>query len=232
MFFYIKLTERACEDPQEARAFAAIREKSLLWLREMMQFPGTGFRYAFRNKLNNTAHYFVEVKNNHALHELIDPDPIISYCYIDIEPLLTAQEMVDSLQLYLKEQMITEEDHFELTFPVRQLSNDLTYFLARKVVMPFSPLLTVEEQNKIHYNTLLAQTAHLDEREIIDYNPACKPVGLLVMQAENEQEVLEHVKNCEVFVDTRVHIEELLTVENALLHNQQIIEYYKVGCLK
>ena len=52
------------------------------------------------------------------------------------------------------------------------------------------------------------------------------------MRAESEEEVREHVRNCQVFVDTTVHIERLLTVSQAQAENALFLSEILVGAFK
>jgi muconolactone delta-isomerase len=232
MFYYVHLTERPCGDPQEERAMAGIRAQSITWLQ--LQYQQGKFEYVFKDSRNTNTYIFLNAQSHSELNELLDQDPLISYCYVEIEPLLTTFEMVDTLTRYLG----TEEDYFtaqeleELKFHREAIDPDSTYFMARKVVKPFSPLLDKETQDRIHLNTLRSQKAHTDAREVADYNPVGKPVGILIMQAKTQEEVEEHVRACEVFVDTTVEYVRLLTLNKALDVNQTIVEKYSVGCFK
>lgn len=238
MHFYVKITERTCTDPQEARSMAKIRQKSLEWLQ--IQYSQKRFSYIFRDANSEVTHIFLNASNHVELHNLIDPDPLISYSKVEIEPLLTTVEMVKCLQGYLKENssafseipVVTNKDFDEISFPVKEIETHGTYFLARKTVLPFNPLLTLDEQNCIHFNTLLAQKAHFDPREIADYNPVGKPVGLLIMKAQDINEVQAHVKECEVYVDSSVEYFELLTLEQASQKNLSIVESFNVGSFR
>ena len=232
MLYYIHLTERQCGDPQEVRAMAAIRNQSIYWLQD--QYQQGKFEYVFRDSSNTNTYIFLNAQSHTGLNELLDQDPLISYCHIEIEPLLTTFEMVDTLRRYLgaSENYFTSQELEELKFHHKAIDPDSTYFMARKVVKPFSPLLDKETQDRIHLNTLRSQKAHTDEREIADYNPVGKPVGILIMQAKTQEEVEEHVRDCEVFIDTTVEYIQLLTLNQAIDANQTVIERYSVGCFK
>jgi hypothetical protein len=78
----------------------------------------------------------------------------------------------------------------------------------------------------------MRQRVHADSREICDYNPVGKPVGLLVMEAASAHEVSEHVSGCEVYVDTKVTIERLLTPTQALAEAETEYDRYCVGVFR
>lgn len=232
MFYYVRLSERVCRDPQEMRAMAVIRDLSIDWLQT--QEKDNKFEYVFRNFDNTETYIFLNFESHNELNELLDQDPLISYSTLQIEPLVTTLEMVKTLKNYLEvnEDFFSPEDIEELKFHRRTIEPESTYFMARKVVAPFSPLLGQEIQDKIHLNTLRSQKAHADSREIADYNPVGKPVGILVMQATTLKEVEEHVMGCEVFVDTTVEYTQLLTLNQAKITNQRTIAKYNVGCFQ
>ncbi len=232
MFYCVRLSERVCRDPQEMRAMAAIRDRSIDWLQT--QEKNNKFEYVFRNFDNTQTYIFLNSESHNELNELLDQDPLISYSTLEIEPLVTTLEMVKTLKNYLdvNEKFFSPEELEELEFHRQVIEPDSTYFMARKVVAPFSPLLGQEIQDKIHLNTLRSQKAHADSREIADYNPVGKPVGILVMQAMTLEEVEEHVKGCEVFVDTTVDYTQLLTLNQAKVSNQKTIAKYNVGCFQ
>lgn len=232
MFYYVRLSERVCLDPQEMRAMAAIRDRSIDWLQTQEKI--NKFEYVFRNFDNTETYIFLSSESHNELNELLDQDPLISYSTVEIEPLVTTLEMVKTLKNYLEvnENFFSPEELEELEFHRQVIEPESTYFMARKVVAPFSPLLKQEIQDKIHLNTLRSQKAHADSREIADYNPVGKPVGILVMQAMTLEEVEEHVKGCEVFVDTTVDYTQLLTLNQAKVSNQKTIAKYNVGCFQ
>lgn len=232
MFYYVRLSERECRDPQEMRAMATIRERSIEWLQT--QEMNDKFEYVFRDVDNTQTHIFLNSESHNDLNELLDQDPLISYSTVEIEPLVTTLEMVKTLKSYLEvnEDFFSAGDLEELQFHRQAIDSNSTYYMARKVVCPFSPLLKQEIQDKIHLNTLRSQKAHADSREIADYNPVGKPVGILVMQATSLKEIEDHVKSCEVFVDTIVDYTQLLTLNQAMLSNQKIITKYNVGCFQ
>lgn len=227
MLYYAKYIERESIDPQEARAMAIIREASLNWLASVED--DLRLQYVFRGHDNRSTHYFIDADSHVSLHEVLDRDPLSMHCRIEFEPLLTTLAMATALEAYLGSEVLSAEDHRELEFPRRKISADGKYFLAIKTVAPFSPLLNQISQDTIHYNTLISQTAHKDDREIADFNPVAKPVGILIMRAESEEEVREHVRNCQVFVDTTVHIERLLTVSQAQVENALFLSEMLVG---
>jgi muconolactone delta-isomerase len=228
VLYYAKLTERTCVDAQEARQMALIRRKSLSWLKEQMEKEN--FDFAFRSEDNDVTHIFLDAPDHVSLHDLLDPDPLISYCYVDIEPLLKPVESAKALEIYLSIRVLSNIDWNELAFENRSsVEPDGVYYLARKTIKPFSPLLSLADQDRIHKNTLISQTAHADMREIVDYNPVGKPVGILVMKANSAEEVYDHVSNCEVYVDSNVEITRLLTLDQATISNEGILSKYLIG---
>lgn len=227
MLYYAKYFEKTSGDPQEARAMAVIRDASLNWLTQVQTDPR--IQYVFRGQDNRSTHYFLNADSHESLHELLDQDPLSMHSQIEFDPLLTTLEMATALEAYLNSNVLSGEDRKELEFPKKEILPDGKYFLAIKVVAPFSALLSQAAQDTIHYNTLISQTAHKDDREIADFNPVAKPIGILIMRAKSEAEVLEHVENCQVFVDTTVHIQQLLTIRQALTQNGALLERFMVG---
>jgi len=200
---------------------AVIRSRSIKYLDEVLH---TGrLLYAFRSVSNFETHLFLDATSARDMHELLDGDPLISHCSLVIEPLLTGTEMAGALQDYLREEILRAEDWVGLEFTRTPLDPDGTYFLARKVVRPFSPLLSIEDQNRIHRNTLISQRAHTDSREVADFNPVGKAVGILIMRAESEEEVRSHVSGCEVYVDSAVTIDRVLTLKQAQESNMALL---------
>src|SRR5256885_8056161 len=191
MFYYVHLSERQCNDPQEMRAMANIRAQSIDWLQRQQE--QSRFEYAFRDIKNTHTYIFLNSESHSKLNRLLDQDPLISYSYVEIEPILTTLEMVETLKDYLEvdADYFTSQELEELKFHRRAIDPNSTYFMARKIVAPFNPLLDKGTQDKIHLNTLRSQKAHADQREIADYNPVGKPVGILVMQASTLEEVDE-----------------------------------------
>lgn len=233
--FFVTLVERESLDPQEARAMVGIRAKSLSWLAAGVD--SGRLRYAFRDELNTTSYLVVEASSHTQLHRLLDPDPLISHCMVSVEPVLRTVDMVRELVDYLD----TEQDRSQLTgedweelegHGTKAIDDDALYYLAVKKVRPFSPLLPLKQQDEIHRNTLIAQSAHLDERELLDLNPVGKPIGILVMQAASRDEVEAHVASCEVYVDTIVSYTRLLTIKQAINHNEVEGSKYFVGCIR
>jgi hypothetical protein len=227
MLFYVRLIERECRDPQECRAMARIRQRSIAWLLHMER--DSRFLYAFRDVDNLVTHLFLDAATSIELHLLIDPDPLMSHCTVEIEPLLTGTEMAGALEGYLGAKILRPDDWKGLEFVRRPIDPDDSYYLARKVVEPFSPLLDVEDQNRIHRNTLISQRAHIDTREVADFNPVGKPVGILIMTATSEDEVRAHVCECEVYVDSAVSIQRLFTLQQADSANERILRQYLRG---
>ncbi|MGD9560929.1 MAG: hypothetical protein AB7F88_00120 [Pyrinomonadaceae bacterium] len=227
MLYYAKYIERTANDPQEERAMAVIREASLNWLSEVQADPR--IQYVFRGQDNRSTHYFLQAHSHAQLHDLLDRDPLSMHCRIEFEPLLTTLEMAEALEDYLDDRVLSPEDRHQLEFPKKEISADETYFLAIKIVAPFSPLLSQAVQDTIHFNTLISQTAHTDDREIADYNPVAKPIGILIMKAGSEAEVLEHVQGCQVYIDTTVEIQRLLTVSQAIADNNARLERFMCG---
>ncbi|MEO8649846.1 MAG: hypothetical protein ABI539_11835 [Acidobacteriota bacterium] len=227
MLYYAKYIERSANDPQENRAMAVIREASLNWLSEVKGDPR--IQYVFRGQDNRSTHYFLQADSHGQLHDLLDRDPLSMHCRIEFDPLLTTLEMADALEVYLDDRVLSTEDRRQLDFPKKEIYDDETYFLAMKVVVPFSPLLRQTVQDTIHFNTLISQTAHTDDREIADFNPVAKPIGILIMKAESEAEVLAHVQSCQVYVDTTVEIQRLLTIPQAINDNNALLERLMCG---
>jgi len=228
MLHYIHLTERKCNDPQEVRAMAHLRKKSLEWLSK--QYAIGKFLYVFKSADNYNTHLFVECGNHFELHQLLDANPIISYCHIKIEPLISPIESATSLEKYLGKDILTSKELSDLEFDHRIFDENAKYILVHKEVMPFSPLLSLEIQDKIHYNTLVSQKAHGDDRELVDYNPVARSVGILIIKANTLQEAIDHVADCEVYIDTTVNCTELMSLQQALIHNELIINNFNVGC--
>lgn len=217
--FYVTVIERACRDPQEARAMSRLRRASLNWIKQSLS-QGE-ITYAFRDEQRRTSHFFIRSQRHSNLYRLLDADPLISYSDVRVEPVIESSDLVD----ILSDQLGDDDLRFpgwkmdEIRFRPKQLDPHGCYWLAIKTVAPFSPLLSEAEQRQIHANTLVSQRAHSDPREILDVNPVGRPIGILVMEANCRQSVLDHVSGCEVFIDTNVEICALMTVEQAIAAN-------------
>lgn len=229
MLYYLHSVEREPSDPQEERALLGLQLRSISWLEVAADDPR--IRFAFRGERNASTHLFLDATSHLDLHELVDADPLASYSTVALEPVLTPVEMAQALERYLGHQVLAPTDWKELSAlsSGRALDPTETLFLARKLVRPFSPLLSQHDQDIIHHNTLISQKAHMDPREVADFNPVGKPVGILIMRAGSVEEVLAHVSDCEVFVDSQVTIERLLTLPQARQNAEEKLERLSVG---
>ncbi len=211
---------------------ARLRVSGLDWL--AAQEAAGVLQLAFRDASNSCSYLLVEAVDHVALHRALDPDPLISYSEVRIEPVLRTGDMVRELTTYLGSGAPTlkDEDWRALDSHGGRVDPAGSYFLAVKEVRPFSPLLPVAEQEQIHANTLVSQRAHSDGREILDVNPVGRAVGILIMAAADEREVQEHVHQCEVFVDTTVTYTRLLTITQARESNAAILVRMLPGCMR
>lgn len=171
--------------------------------------------YAFHLRDRPCGLHLAFAQSNQDLDLLIKRDPLFPFSQIDVTPLIDTEWLIKEAQDYLGEEIISDSRAATLVHPQQQASEERTYYFVWKEVRPFSPLLSEEVQDDIYRRTVRSQDAHENRRlEFADHNPVGRQVGILIgcgLQAE----VMDHVKNCEVFPDTVVTCEPLLTLRAA-----------------
>ena len=187
--FYVKSIERESRDPQEERAMALLRKKSIDWSDAECDLT---LLYAFRSERDFTGHIFLECESHQRLQQILFSDPLALHCTLDVMPLLTSFDAMQDLQQFRQREILTPDDFDKLRFHKQEIDQDESHYLIVKggsaggvgTGFGFSPLLPIEDQNRIHDNTLSSQRAHFDAREVADFNPVGMPVGILIMKAE------------------------------------------------
>jgi len=152
---------------------------------------------------------------NTELDALIKNDPLFPYCQVSVTPVIDTEWLIREAQAYLKEEIIPVERAAELVHPLTPASEDRNYFLVTKEVRPFSPLLPESIQDEIFRKTVRSQNAHENhDLEFADHNPVGQQIGILI-GCGTEDEVMHHVRHCEIYPDTVVTCEPLLTLGHA-----------------
>jgi hypothetical protein len=209
MRFFTRITERECRDTQELAAMLRHRLNGIAYKAQLLREGDLA--YAFFTQPANEAILMYEVDSVDRLDLLIKRDPQFAYAHVETMPTIQTEALLREAQDYLGENIIPEEELPEYNHARKQIEDDATYYLAWKEVPPFSPLLSIEEQNDVHRRTIQAQMIHFQEIEFADDNPAGRPVGILIAQAGLD-EVRRHVETCEVYPDTIVRYTHLLTL--------------------
>jgi hypothetical protein len=213
MRFFVRMTERNVNDPQELAAMLLHRLASINYQYSLMREEGP-LAYAFRNRAGTLAVLMYETDTLEKLDFFLKRDPGWQYAETDVMPVVSTEALVREAQDYLGETIIGESELGEFRYERRKPDSKQEYWLAYKQVKPFSPLLSLDAQNDVHRRTVIAQKAHLESLEFADDNPVGKAVGILVAEAAFD-DVKQHVESCEVYPDTQVIYTELLPLERA-----------------
>lgn len=215
MRFWIEATERDTRDPQELAAMLRHRIDSIDYQKDLME--QRKLRYSYKSIDGHQTYMSAEFDNVEDLDRQIKNDPLFPYAIFETKPLIPVGHLVNEIQEYLKEEIMSEDEILDLAEPerppVRQPGEKL--FFVRKVVSPFSPLLEDEVQRDIHRRTVLSQQYHWAIVELHDENPAGQPIGLLIAKAQQMEDVQKHVADCEVYPDTEAAISELHSLDEA-----------------
>ncbi len=211
--YLIRMTERECRDAQEEAAMLRIRAAALDYRAQRLEQGELG--YAFHLRDRPCGLHLALAQTNQDLDLLIKRDPLFPYSQIDVLPLIDTKWLIKEAQDHLGEQIISDSRAATLVHPQQRASEEHTYYFVWKEVRPFSPLLSEAVQDDIYRRTVRSQDAHENRRlEFADHNPAGRQVGILI-GCGSQAEVMSHVKNCEVFPDTVVTCEPLLTLRAA-----------------
>jgi hypothetical protein len=225
MRFFVRMTERAVNDPQEFAAMLQHRLASIGYQYSLMHENGP-LAYAFRDKTGTLAVLMYETETLEKIDFYLKRDPGWQYSETDVMPVVSTEALVREAQDYLGETIISEGELGEFRYERRSPCSERQYWLAYKQVKPFSPLLSLEAQNDVHRRTVIAQKAHLESLEFADDNPVGKAVGILIAEAGFD-DVKRHVESCEVFPDTQVTYTELLPLERAW--DQAVRDTHRLG---
>jgi hypothetical protein len=212
MRFFTRYFERPVRDPQECAAMLFLRLQGLLY-RERQYLDGK-LAYAFCTDDLSTAVELWETGSTTELDLLVKRDPQFPYCRVEVMPTIGTDALVEEIQGYIGEVLFAPDQLPTLRMPRKPIEPDATYYLAWKEVLPFSPLLSQDEQDDVHRRTLTAQAAHFADLEFADDNPVGRPVGILIGKADLET-IRRHVESCDVFPDTIVSYQRLLTLKQS-----------------
>src|SRR5476649_432820 len=211
--YLIRITERRCQDPQEESAMLRIRAAALEYRAMRLEAQELGYSFCLRDRASSVQ--LAWAGSNQALDLLIKRDPLFPYSEIDVTPVIDTEWLIQEAQDYLGEEIISGARASQLVHPQQEAREDRSYFLVWKEVRPFSPLLAEAIQDDIYRRTVRSQDAHENNRlKFADHNPVGQQVGILI-GCGSEAEVMAHVRNCEVFPDTVVTCEALLTLSAA-----------------
>ncbi len=209
MRLFTKMVERLNLDAQERRHMIRHRLDSIEYKTKLLQ-EGIA-AYAFHSVDLATSFTMFDVGELELADLKIKRDPLFGHCHNTIVPCVSTEALVREAQDYLGEEIFSSDSLEGLNFPKKPIREDKEYWLAWKIVPPFSPLLTLEEQNDVHRRTVLAQEGHFDDMEFADDNPVGMPVGILISEASLES-TQKHIEDCDVFPDTVVEYTRLLTL--------------------
>lgn len=220
MLFFVEMAERSSSDPQER---AAMIRHRILSIRYQKQFLESGeLYYAFRTEEGSSAILMYEVDTLERLDWIIKRDPQFSYTNTTVTPVISSRALVVEAEDFIGESILTKEEIDDLDAPKKPIRDDAIYWLAYKVVRPYSPLLPIEDQRDIDRRTILAQKGHFENLEFADHNPVGRPIGILIAEGEFEN-VKSHVESCEVFPDTSVQYTKLKSLTSAeILANDEL----------
>lgn len=215
MRLFIEMIERETVDPQEKVAMLKHRLASCKYQLDLIK-EGK-LIYSFKSKEGNKTFMGVEVSSFEELDYLIKADPLFPYSYVNSLPVIPLKHLVEEIHNYIGEVIMSDEEVEKLEHPpTLKKQPGESYFFAKKVVKPFSPLLSEEEQKDIARRTVLAQAYHWTELEVYDENPVGQPVGLLIAKAKTAEEVISHVSECEVYPDTEMDVIPLDELEECI----------------
>jgi hypothetical protein len=211
--FYVSMKERTCVDTQELAAMLGHRLNALEYHQKLLGDGKASFAFGLGEDCDETIVLF-RVGSHDELDWLIKRDPHFPYTKTIVTPVITTEALVREAQDYLGEEIFAKDQIPQLNFPEKAINRDGEYWLAWKEVPPFSPLCSEETQNDVHRRTVLAQRGHFAELEFADYNPAGRPIGILVSEGPLDA-IRHHVETCEVFPDTVVTYTRLWTHKQA-----------------
>jgi muconolactone delta-isomerase len=214
MRFFVKLTERECRDTQERAAMLRHRLNAIRYQQRLMDDGKAHYVFYPRDKAEIYLLYMIETLEE--LDYLLKRDPYFGYTRADVIPVVNTEALVREAQDFLGVQHFSDADIESgvLDYGVKPVDPDGSYLLAIKEVQPFSPLLSEEAQNEIHYRTILAQEGHFSDIEFSDENPVGMQVGITLVQG-TVAEMKALVESCPVFPDTVVEYTELMTLKQA-----------------
>jgi hypothetical protein len=216
MRFFIEMEERKTHDPQELVAMLRHRVASCQYQLKLIE--DEKIIYSFKSRDGLKSFLGIESSSFSEVDRIIKLDPLFAYSTITTTPVIPLRDLVEEIQDYIGEVIMDPEECDKLSSPpTTEKKPNEKYFLARKIVKPFSPLLSEEEQKDVARRTVLAQAYHWSEMEVYDENPLGQPVGILIAKAQSAQEVVDHVSECEVYPDTEMEMIELCELQETII---------------
>ncbi|MDX2085354.1 MAG: hypothetical protein SFZ03_08205 [Candidatus Melainabacteria bacterium] len=214
MRFFVKLVERECHDTQERVALLRHRLKAIRYQYQLMEQQKIHYAFYPINKAEAYLLYMIDSLED--LDLLLKRDPYFPHTRADVIPVVNTEALVREAQDYLGVEHFSQADIDQgvLDYGVQPVDQEADYLLAIKEVPPFSPLLSEEEQNDVHYRTILAQEGHFSQIEFSDENPVGMQVGITVVKGPLD-ETKALVESCPVFPDTMVEYTHLMTLKQA-----------------
>lgn len=223
--FLVRMEERHCADAQEEAAMLRIRAKALDYREHLLRQDV--FAYAFQLRDKPVGLMLAMADSNNALDAMLKADPLFPYCHITVTPVIDTEGLILEAQDHLKEEIISRERAAQLVHPLQRPRDDRSYLCITKEVLPFSPLLPESAQDEIFRKTVRSQDAHENhELEFADHNPVGRQIGILI-GCGTEDDVMAHVRHCEVYPDTVVKCEPLLTLLHAYRQCTARLQYLR-----
>lgn len=223
--FLVRVDERRCADAQEEAAMLRIRAKALDY-REYLLERGD-LAYAFQLQDTASGLMLALATTNAELDAMLKADPLFPYSRLTVTPVIDTEWLIREAQDHLKEEIISNERAAELVHPLQRPRDDQSYLYVTKEVLPFSPLLPESAQDEIFRKTVRSQNAHENhELEFADHNPVGRQIGILI-GCGSEEDVMAHVRHCEVYPDTVVTCEPLLTLRHAYRQCAARLQYLR-----
>lgn len=223
--FLVRVEERRCADAQEEAAMLRIRAKAIDYREHLLQRGDLAYAFQFRDIAVGLM--LIQASTNNELDAMLKADPLFPYCHVTVTPVIDTEWLITEAQDYLKEEIITKERAAQLVHPLQCPRDDRNYLYVTKEVLPFSPLLPRSAQDEIFRKTVCSQDAHENrELEFADHNPVGRQIGILI-GCGTEEDVMAHVRHCEVFPDSVVTCEPLLTLRYAYRQCAARLQYLR-----
>jgi len=200
------MRERDCVDPNERAAMMQIRLKSIAYQSGLISKGEILYAFKIGDLSRTVAMY--ESGSLEDLDRALKNDPLWPYAWVDTMPVLGTEQMTREIESYLGERILTDADYSALHWDIRPIRKEGEYWLAWKIVPPFSPLMSEQAQNDVYRRTAISQRAHQSPKELNDENPVGKSVGILLFEG-TFAELKHHVTHCDVYRDSDIEFTPL-----------------------
>lgn len=207
--FFVRFNERMCADPNEVAAMMRHRLKSIEYQQKLHDDGKLVYGFKEADDLSRGVLMY-EVDGLYELDLLQKRDPLWPYCHVETQPVLGTEHMSREIEDFIGERILNDDEYAQLEWPARKIDPAAEYWLAWKIVPPFSPLMTEEAQHDVYRRTVISQRAHQSRQEFNDENPVGKSVGILVYEGTME-DMLKHVTHCDVYRDSEIEFTSLAT---------------------